>query len=124
MLAIRRVSPLLTSPLRHSHAFTVRRPLSVAPSPAVATGNPHRAVGLWLLGCSGAVFGIVVVGGLTRLTRSGLSIVEWKPTSFSMPTSQQQWEEEFEKYKQFPEYQRVNRHMSLDEFKVNCRRSW
>ena len=87
-------------------------------SSAAPTGNPHRKVGMWLLGCSGAVFGMVVVGGLTRLTRSGLSIVEWKPHSVALPVTAEQWDEEFDKYKQYPEFKTVNRNMTLEEFKV------
>jgi cytochrome c oxidase assembly protein subunit 15 len=60
---------------------------------------------------------MVVLGGLTRLTRSGLSMVEWKPTTITPPTTAEEWQKEFDKYKQFPEYQRLNRGMTLDEFK-------
>src|SRR5581483_6777262 len=74
--------------------------------PAVAATNFTKPiVGYWLLGTAGLVFGIVILGGLTRLTESGLSIVEWKPiTGIIPPLTNVQWEEEFEKYKQFPEY--------------------
>ena len=67
---------------------------------------------------AGAVFGMVVLGGVTRLTRSGLSIVEWKMAGERYPQSDEEWEEYFDKYKAFPEYQRVNRNMTLEEFKV------
>ena len=64
------------------------------------------------------VFAILVVGGVTRLTHSGLSIVEWQPiVGVIPPLNQQEWEETFEKYKQTPEYQQVNHRMALDEFK-------
>lgn len=64
------------------------------------------------------VFGIVVVGGVTRLTESGLSIVEWKPvTGVLPPLTNEEWMVEFEKYKQFPEFKRVNSNMKLEEFK-------
>lgn len=64
------------------------------------------------------VFGIVVVGGVTRLTESGLSIVEWKPvTGILPPLTNEEWTAEFEKYKQFPEFKRVNSNMKLEEFK-------
>jgi cytochrome c oxidase assembly protein subunit 15 len=63
------------------------------------------AVGGWLLLSAGLVFTIIVVGGVTRLTESGLSITEWKPISGIMPPlNQQQWDEEFDKYKASPEY--------------------
>ncbi|ORX69520.1 cytochrome oxidase assembly [Linderina pennispora] len=75
-------------------------------------------VGYWSLFCASMVFGIIVWGGLTRLTESGLSIVEWKPiTGATLPTSEAEWESEFEKYKQFPEYHKVHIGISLDEFK-------
>ena len=62
-------------------------------------------VGWWLLGTSALVFGIVIVGGLTRLTESGLSMVDWSLLGSRPPSNQQEWEAYFEKYKQFPEYQ-------------------
>ena len=64
------------------------------------------------------VFAILVVGGVTRLTHSGLSIVEWKPiVGIIPPLNQSEWDETFDKYKKTPEYQKVNHQMSLDEFK-------
>eukprot|EP00808_Paulinella_micropora_P010487 g33209.t1 len=60
---------------------------------------------------------MVVVGGLTRLTKSGLSMVEWKPAGGLPPMNEQEWEQEFHKYKQYPEYQRQNQDMTLSEFK-------
>lgn len=67
---------------------------------------------------SAMTFGIVVVGGMTRLTESGLSIVEWNLIKgMKPPRSQAEWEEEFEKYKQFPEYKVLNRGMTIEEFK-------
>ncbi|KAJ2701285.1 Cytochrome c oxidase assembly protein cox15 [Coemansia sp. IMI 203386] len=75
-------------------------------------------VGYWTLFCASMVFGIIVWGGLTRLTESGLSIVEWAPiTGAKLPTSDEQWESEFEKYKQFPEYHKVHIGITLDDFK-------
>lgn len=63
-----------------------------------------RIVGYWLAGTSAAVFGIIVFGGLTRLTESGLSMVDWKLVHFSAPRNEEEWQEYFEKYQQFPEY--------------------
>merc|ERR1711871_121606 len=65
----------------------------------------------------GMVFGMVTLGGATRLTRSGLSMVDWKPQGRPLPSSREEWEFEFEKYKAFPEYQKLNQNMSLGEFK-------
>ena len=76
-----------------------------------------RIVGHWLVGTSGLVAGIVVLGGLTRLTQSGLSMIDWKLIHFRPPSSKEEWTEYFEKYKDSPEYQLYNRGMSLEEFK-------
>jgi cytochrome c oxidase assembly protein subunit 15 len=63
------------------------------------------------------VFGIVVIGGITRLTESGLSITEWRPvTGVLPPLSDADWQSEFERYQQIPEYQEINRGMTLAEF--------
>jgi cytochrome c oxidase assembly protein subunit 15 len=78
----------------------------------------RRQIALWLFVCSAMVFAILVVGGVTRLTHSGLSIVEWKPlVGIVPPLNQAEWDETFDKYKKTPEYQKVNHQMSLDEFK-------
>lgn len=82
--------------------------------------NDHsrKPVGMWLLLCCVLVFCMVVVGGVTRLTHSGLSMVEWQPLVGTIPPlDQQQWQEVFNQYQATPEYQKVNRGMSLDEFK-------
>ncbi len=74
----------------------------------------------WLYGVAALIFCIVVVGGITRLTESGLSITEWKPVSGVIPPlNEADWTSEFEKYKQIPEYQLINKGqgMGLEEFK-------
>ncbi|POR35192.1 Electron transfer protein 1, mitochondrial [Tolypocladium paradoxum] len=77
-----------------------------------------KGVAYWLLGSAASVFGIVVFGGLTRLTESGLSITEWRPVTGSIPpVSQADWESEFEKYRASPEFKLLNPHMTLAEFK-------
>ncbi|KAI4593048.1 Cytochrome c oxidase assembly protein cox15 [Pestalotiopsis sp. 9143b] len=77
-----------------------------------------KSVAYWLLGSAASVFGIVVFGGLTRLTESGLSITEWKPVTGSRPPmSAEDWESEFTKYKASPEFKMINSHMDLDDFK-------
>lgn len=77
-----------------------------------------RAVGYWLLASATSVFGIVVFGGLTRLTESGLSITEWRPVTGSLPPmNEQTWEEEFARYKLSPEFVMLNSRMSLEDFK-------
>ncbi|MEP6998489.1 MAG: COX15/CtaA family protein [Betaproteobacteria bacterium] len=80
-------------------------------------GSP-RAVAIWLLVCCALVFAMVVVGGVTRLTHSGLSITEWQPIVGTLPPlSAPQWEEAFAKYRETPEYRQVNKGMSLAAFK-------
>ena len=87
------------------------------PRTTVAAGSP-RAIAFWLLACCALVFAMVVVGGVTRLTHSGLSITEWQPIVGTLPPlSQQDWEHAFAKYRATPEYQQVNKGMGLDEFK-------
>src|SRR5215813_1077613 len=78
-----------------------------------------RAVRLWLLATAAMIFLTLVVGGATRLTESGLSIVEWKPvTGVLPPLSGDDWQIEFAKYQAIPQYRELNRGMSLDSFKV------
>lgn len=77
------------------------------------------AVRLWLLAVAGLVFAMIVVGGATRLTDSGLSITEWKPILGAIPPlSEAHWLEAFAKYQQIPEYHIVNKGMSLADFKI------
>jgi cytochrome c oxidase assembly protein subunit 15 len=82
---------------------------------AAAAGGWVRA---WLFMLSGLIFLMVVVGGATRLTDSGLSITEWQPIIGAVPPlSAADWQAAFQKYRQIPEYQRVNKGMSLAAFK-------
>jgi cytochrome c oxidase assembly protein subunit 15 len=75
-------------------------------------------VAAWLFACCALVFAMVVVGGVTRLTHSGLSIVEWQPIVGTIPPlNEAQWLETFGKYQQTPEFKQVNHAMSLAEFK-------
>ncbi len=77
-----------------------------------------RQVAAWLILCAAVIFGMILLGGVTRLTHSGLSMVEWRPLmGIIPPLTEQAWLEVFEKYRQFPEYQKINRGMSLDAFK-------
>ncbi|MBD3677961.1 MAG: COX15/CtaA family protein [Rhodobacteraceae bacterium] len=78
----------------------------------------RKAIRAWLMVLFAMVVLMIAVGGLTRLTDSGLSITEWRPVTGALPPmSEAHWAEEFEKYKQIPEYQLQNRGMSLEEFK-------
>lgn len=77
------------------------------------------AIRAWLMALFGLVLVMIIVGGLTRLTDSGLSITEWAPVTGALPPmSEPAWQAEFEKYRAIPEYQLQNRGMSLAEFKV------
>ncbi|MDH5536579.1 MAG: COX15/CtaA family protein [Betaproteobacteria bacterium] len=87
-------------------------------NPRAAAESARTQIAYWLLACCGLVFAMVVLGGVTRLTRSGLSIVEWQPLVGALPPlSDASWMELFDKYKHSPEYQKVNAGMSLEEFK-------
>lgn len=77
-----------------------------------------RQLASWLVVCAAVILSMILLGGVTRLTGSGLSIVEWAPVSGVLPPlNEQEWQQTFDKYKQFPEYQKVNSGMSLPEFK-------
>ncbi len=78
----------------------------------------NRRVAQWLLVCCALVFIMVVLGGVTRLTGSGLSMVDWRPvTGFLPPLSDEDWQKTFEMYQQSPEFQKVNSQMSVHDFK-------
>lgn len=75
-------------------------------------------IAVWLFACCSLLFAMIVIGGITRLTRSGLSIVEWQPILGALPPlNDAQWTETFAKYKLTPEYKQVNFGMSLADFK-------
>jgi heme a synthase len=123
-------SPALSSrilnslPQRPAGLWTQKRPLSGAVNaskirtfdPRFFSSNAASAhaelpvlspppVAMWLLTSSALVFAVIVVGGVTRLTESGLSITEWRPVSGILPPlSQAEWETEFDKYKRTPEF--------------------
>ncbi len=91
----------------------------------IMTGKPlpddihARAIGLWLYAVALLILAMVLVGGATRLTESGLSITEWKPVMGVVPPlSDDSWREAFEKYQAIPQYRALNRGMSLAEFKT------
>lgn len=78
-----------------------------------------RVVRWWLLAVAALIVVMVMVGGATRLTESGLSIVEWQPvTGVVPPLTEADWQREFDKYKKIPQYQTLNPRMTLEEFKV------
>jgi cytochrome c oxidase assembly protein subunit 15 len=86
---------------------------------ASASDNHQRAIRLWLWAVAALVIALVLVGGATRLTESGLAIVEWRPVTGVMPPlSDAGWQAEFEKYQAIPQYTQRNAGMSLAAFKV------
>lgn len=92
--------------------------LTAAP-PVAPVRDRTSAVRIWLFAVAFLIFAMVIVGGATRLTDSGLSITEWQPLLGAVPPlTEAAWLEAFEKYRQIPEYQLVNKGMSLEAFKV------
>ena len=92
---------------------------STTVSPAASRPDARRVIALWLLVCCAMIFAMVVIGGLTRLTHSGLSMVEWRPlTGLLPPLSAAEWEQAFAGYRQYPEYRALNDGMTLAEFKT------
>jgi heme a synthase len=84
-----------------------------------STETSHPAIRIWLYAVAALIFAMVLVGGATRLTESGLSIVEWKPvTGVLPPMSEAAWQAEFDKYKTIPQFQHLNSGMALAEFKT------
>jgi heme a synthase len=82
------------------------------------TAADRRAVAAWLFACAALTFAIVVVGGITRLTESGLSIVEWQPLAGALPPlSQADWESLFAKYRETPQFRKVFSDIGLEGFK-------
>lgn len=78
----------------------------------------ERVVGTWLTGATGLLGGMILVGGYTRLSGSGLSMTSWKFQGSLLPPNTKAWEDQFARYKEFPEYQRMYAgRMTLDEFK-------
>ncbi|XP_012160785.1 cytochrome c oxidase assembly protein COX15 homolog isoform X2 [Ceratitis capitata] len=77
----------------------------------------EKIVGSWLLCCGGMVYVAVALGGVTRLTESGLSMVNWELLGEKKPSTAEEWKVEFSKYQKFPEFKLKNSSMSLDEFK-------
>lgn len=107
------------------HRYSMRSMCTASSIPAekaglklLVTAGPRAQmmVGIWLFGSAAWVFSMVILGGITRLTRSGLSMTDWKFTGNLPPMTEEDWAREFEKYKQSPEYKRINKGMSLEDF--------
>ena len=92
--------------------------LSLA-TPKARLGAHDRSLAYWLLACCALVFAMVVIGGITRLTHSGLSITEWNPVSGALPPlDQAEWQAQFDLYKTTPQYRLENAGMTLADFKT------
>jgi cytochrome c oxidase assembly protein subunit 15 len=94
------------------------------PSTAAATFTAdrttadHCAVAIWLLVCAAMIFAMVVLGGITRLTESGLSITEWNPvTGILPPLSDAAWQAEFDRYREIPQFRAIHSWMTVADFK-------
>ncbi|KAF5388325.1 hypothetical protein D9615_000116 [Tricholomella constricta] len=112
----------LLSPYKF-RSFASKPPTPPAPAPLPILAP--RSVGTWLMVSATLVFGIIVVGGVTRLTESGLSITEWRPiTGILPPLSDAEWDAEFHKYKQTPEFKMLNSSATLDDFKFIFNMEW
>jgi heme a synthase len=109
---------LLGEPSRTSRFFmTLTRSAPVAAQ--IANFDARFVVRFWLIAVAGLVFLMVLVGGATRLTESGLSITQWKPvTGVLPPLSGAEWQAEFDRYKQIPQFAKLNADMTLDGFKA------
>jgi heme a synthase len=98
-----------------SMALTHSAPLTAR----IGSFDARFAVRFWLIAVAGLVFLMVMVGGATRLTESGLSITQWKPvTGVLPPLSGAEWQAEFDRYKQIPQFAKLNADMTLDGFKA------
>jgi cytochrome c oxidase assembly protein subunit 15 len=104
---------------RHISLCMTPAALTDAALPTPRQTAARRRIATWLFVVAGLIALMVVVGGLTRLTDSGLSITSWKPIHGALPPlSVAEWQEEFDAYQQIPQYQQLNKGMSLDEFKA------
>lgn len=88
------------------------------------TSTTSRTVGWWMAGCAGMCVGAVVLGGVTRLTESGLSMTDWKLLGRPPPRTQEDWQVEFEKYKLSPEFKYKNFDITMEQFKFIWYMEW
>jgi len=111
--------------LRNGEFSLIRRNTTTA-VPEISLKS-QKIVGSWMIGCAGMCFGAVILGGVTRLTESGLSMVDWKLIKdMKPPTSEKEWQEEFERYKQYPEFKYMSsqHEMTLSDFKFIFYMEW
>ncbi|KAH8830637.1 cytochrome oxidase assembly [Flagelloscypha sp. PMI_526] len=116
--------PLISRVVKPSHFFSSNLRFSSTVNASLPILTPP-SVARWLMLSSGLCLAIVVVGGVTRLTESGLSITEWKPvTGVLPPLSESDWQVEFEKYKLTPEFKLLNSNMTIHDFKKIFYMEW
>ncbi|MDB5409561.1 MAG: heme synthase, partial [Rhodospirillales bacterium] len=83
------------------------------------TTADHRAVAIWLLVCAAMIFAMVVLGGITRLTESGLSLTDWNPVTGNLPPlSDAAWQAEFARYREIPQFRAIHSWMTVADFKA------
>ncbi len=93
-------------------------PMNSASSSQTRAGVSHaKQIAWWLTICAAMVFAMVMLGGATRLTESGLSMVEWKPLTVTPPMGDAAWQAEFQNYQQSPQFEQKNSWMTVDDFK-------
>ena len=105
------------APLRASASSSSAAAAAAAPRLVAGGAFAERVVGAWLVGGCAWVFSMVVLGGVTRLTRSGLSMTDWKFQWESPPLSDADWAREFDKYRRSPEFKLANASMTVEEYK-------
>jgi cytochrome c oxidase assembly protein subunit 15 len=116
---MRRFADAATTPPSLIFSLPVIDTIALHPGRAGSNSRRDALVGWWLLAVCVLIFAMVVLGGVTRLTDSGLSIVEWQPLMGALPPMDEAaWNQVFERYKAYPEYQKVNAGMTLAEFKT------
>jgi heme a synthase len=99
--------------------------MEAALSIGIPAEDHRRAIRLWLYAVAALVFAMVLVGGATRLTESGLSITQWRPVMGVVPPlTAAQWQAEFQRYQEIPQYRALNDGMSLDAFKATFWWEW
>ncbi|RLN73414.1 hypothetical protein BBJ28_00011920 [Nothophytophthora sp. Chile5] len=101
---------------KQPYVFSTKNRKFAASTATIENVAANRPVAYWIFGTAALVAGMIAVGGATRLTRSGLSMVSWKPHGGLPPMTTEEWEAEFETYKKFPEYQQ-RKNMTLSDFK-------
>ncbi|MBO6520406.1 MAG: COX15/CtaA family protein [Rhodospirillales bacterium] len=104
--------------IHYLHACTKRTFIVSTDEPSLSPPKSDRIIAIWLLIICAMVFAMVVLGGFTRLTESGLSMTDWRPvTGWLPPMTDDAWQAQFDGYRTSPEYQKINKGMSLEQFK-------